>query len=227
MSKNLVDVSTYDAAITVPADADARNAASVETAFQSLANRSLNLADRCGGAGAGASEWLYEDGPRVRTEQYPAAIMTPQQSVGTGVVDSGWNFATAGAAPPAQGREYLSKNIGQILSFEIGARVQAHGCTLTRVRAVVRPGAVRATLSDRMRLHLVSSTSLFGTPVYAGPLDEDEDDGTAASQILDTGVISRALFTNVGMTVIIKSGLTAGVDAVTALELTWSEPGPS
>lgn len=227
MPKNIVEDGIWDTNISVPVDADPRNALSVEVPYQSLTDRTLNLAGRVGGPGAGTSEWLYEDGPRVRVEQYPAAIMTPQQNVGTGVVDGGWNFPTAGAAPPAQGREYLSKNIGQILSFEIGARVQAHGCTLTRVRAVVRPGAARATLSDRMRLHLVSSTNLFGTPVYAGPLDEDEDDGTAASQILDTGVISRALFTNAGMTVVIKSGLTAGVDAVTALELTWSEPGPS
>lgn len=45
MAKNLVDVNTYPANVTVPEDGDARNALSVETPFQQLANRThaLNL----------------------------------------------------------------------------------------------------------------------------------------------------------------------------------------
>lgn len=43
MPTNLTETSTFDATITVPADGDARTAASVVTPFQSLANRSKYL----------------------------------------------------------------------------------------------------------------------------------------------------------------------------------------
>lgn len=43
MPTNLTETSTFDATITVPADGDARTAASVEVPFQALANRSKYL----------------------------------------------------------------------------------------------------------------------------------------------------------------------------------------
>lgn len=46
MSKNLTEVDEYTASVTVPEDGDNRNAASVETPFQALANRSLNAKNR-------------------------------------------------------------------------------------------------------------------------------------------------------------------------------------
>jgi len=45
MPTNLTDVSTFTSPVAVPADGDARNAASVETPFQSLANRTKYLKD--------------------------------------------------------------------------------------------------------------------------------------------------------------------------------------
>lgn len=46
MSKNLTEVDNYDTNITVPEDADDRDALSVEVPFQQLANRSLNHENR-------------------------------------------------------------------------------------------------------------------------------------------------------------------------------------
>ena len=45
MPTNLTDVSTFTSPVAVPADGDARNAASVETPFQSLSNRTKYLKD--------------------------------------------------------------------------------------------------------------------------------------------------------------------------------------
>jgi hypothetical protein len=46
MSKNLTEVDEYTANVTVPEGGDARTAASVETPFQALANRTLNHKNR-------------------------------------------------------------------------------------------------------------------------------------------------------------------------------------
>jgi hypothetical protein len=43
MAHPLVEVDAFDASVTVPDDGDTENAASVETGFQSLANRTKNL----------------------------------------------------------------------------------------------------------------------------------------------------------------------------------------
>jgi hypothetical protein len=46
MSKVLTETSTFPSTVTVPEDGDSRNAASVETPFQALANRTRKLNDR-------------------------------------------------------------------------------------------------------------------------------------------------------------------------------------
>jgi hypothetical protein len=51
MAKNLTDANTYPAAITVPVDGDALSGASVETAYQGLANRTNFLGRRMPGSG--------------------------------------------------------------------------------------------------------------------------------------------------------------------------------
>ena len=45
MPQNLVDVSQFDAAVTVPVDGDVRNAASVQTGFQNVANRTRYISN--------------------------------------------------------------------------------------------------------------------------------------------------------------------------------------
>lgn len=56
MPLNLTDVVQYDAAVTVPVDGDVRNAASVQTGLQNLANRTAFFNAQIGAAGGGAKK---------------------------------------------------------------------------------------------------------------------------------------------------------------------------
>jgi len=66
MPLNLTDVVQYDAAVAVPVDGDVRNAASVQTGFQNLANRTAFFNAQIGALGSGAK--------KVRTVASVAAL---------------------------------------------------------------------------------------------------------------------------------------------------------
>lgn len=57
MPTNLVEADEFTASVTVPEDGDDRNAASVETGFQALTNRTRNLVNRLGALKDQAITW--------------------------------------------------------------------------------------------------------------------------------------------------------------------------
>jgi hypothetical protein len=110
------------------------------------------------------------------------------------------------------------------------------GSIITRVRAIVTPGAVRATEADRMFIEIRRMDFAFdagppteaGTAVFAPSGATGRDDGTTATQTISTGAVSITLDDQgtEDHEVRIYNGSTAGNDAVLAVEIQYTNPGP-
>ena len=230
MSKNLVDVSTYDTTIVVPVDADARNAPSVETALQSLANRSLNIANRCGGAGTGLGEFTYEDGARTRVVFVSPFAFAQVSRSAVATAPPAWTGQVSGAGP-TQGMHLESNENGAELHLDLS--IAFPRATIKKVRARVHPGAVRATAGDRSRISIFAAGSVFVgdgvLPTYTGPQFETTDDGTNILKTIDTGTITKILVPQAEhLHLMFRAGIDAGTntDLVYGFEITIEVPGP-
>lgn len=106
MSTTLTETSSFDASIVVPAGGDARNAASVNPAFQKLANRTRYLLDGfANGAFAQGPRYVYYpgDGLGVRIAPIPemffgdVALAQPIEQLfsSSGLTASVWNYLYA------------------------------------------------------------------------------------------------------------------------------------
>lgn len=127
MAKNLTEVDTFTANVTVPEGGDARTASSVEPAFQALANRSLNIKNRI---------------------DTLVAARTVQRAVSTlkGVFDgSNWSIPTSN----------LRSEVNSALLWIDLTEALVHGATLTSARVRVTPGTARATAGNRTGARLV------------------------------------------------------------------------
>jgi len=145
-------------------------------------------------------------------------------------------YFQSGAAPN-QGYELKSIEDYARLVFPLNWYLPPES-TLTRIRALVKPGAARTVMTSipgdngRLFAFLTSTLSSFiGVSVaHTGPLYADEDDGTTGLQILDTGVISYQISFKTGANPIyqIVCGVDAGTnrDALHAIEISYTDPGP-
>jgi hypothetical protein len=110
-----------------------------------------------------------------------------------------------------------------------------HGCSLLEVRAIVKPGAARAT-TNRMELSVRSNAPNWSSPnepANVGPYGAlDEDDGTTNAQILTTGTsgsLPHVIDSDTNQYWLrIRSGNTGAtnLDRIYAIQLRLSDIGP-
>lgn len=217
MPQDITDVDEFTDPVQAPADGDALNAASiVPTAIQRLANRTRNLANRTGG-GDGTSEWAYDDAPRERVQVIAGSRF---QLVGTSSSNSDWY------TPGSSARSRVNSS----LCYLDLSRILPADATLTRVRAMVKPGAARAS-GNRMGMKVTVQSPNFAGPSPGSPLDVFSyvyDDGTTNTQVLDSGVISQTVNANQILELIVGAGNDASTnnDELYAVELTFNDLGP-
>ena len=230
--------------VTVPVDADARNAASVTApgvGFQALADRSNNLVNRVGGPD-GSGEHLYLNAAGVATVRSRVRIFSPF-AMTEGILqvmpdhDEGgasirqpaqfWTVAAFVSGGTAHSR--TSQHDFARLVMDLSALLP-DGATLTQVEAIVTPGAARAG-ANRMNMFLSRQTPNFGTPaipVALGPLFSVFDDTTGSVQVLDTGAMTEAINRTSDLVLQIIAGDDAGTnkDDVHAIRVSYDDPGP-
>ena len=174
-----------------------------------------NLADRLGGAD-GTGEWTYEDGLRSR-----AVMIGPRAGKG----ESGWSYNLIDRAKCFENSHDLFIDITDYLTS---------GVNLRRVRALVKPGAARGS-GNRMELQVHRVAASFTTP--ADPTETqlgatDEDNGSTAHQLLDSGDITDETIDRTETIVVawLRAGNTSGTggqeDEFYGLQVAFDDPGP-
>lgn len=149
MPKILTDVDTFSADVTVPEDGDARNAASIEPAFQKLSNRTRylkNIADVAAvtdepntfSSDQTAPNWLHAT-PKTQTR------MKGRFSHGISP-DGKWAWDTA------EGAWTSNDSLGSLM-IPIGPDILVPGATLTEFSVRWKPGVSR-TGTDRLQFIL-------------------------------------------------------------------------
>ena len=173
-----------------------------------------------------ADEWVYPT-PKSRVAVFSAFSAFPGRAQVS--PDAAWYTAAVGL-PPNQGLELRSlENFARLL-WPLSDMLP-QGAQVTRLRALVQPGAVRPATTNRMSLSFFASTTSFaGVVSHRGPQREDRDNGTATLQVLDTGVFPSFTLTKNGnhMVAQVLAGNNAGTrrDRVLALEVRFVDPGP-
>lgn len=234
--KNLTESSTFTANVSVPEDnVDFRTAASVETGFQALANRTKHLNDNKA-AGAPAStdngiprfdgtggKTLQDSGIRITDGALLEYITPPSRTV---LIPLSAGYATSGTTNGSQFANFTD-NFGQLI---VQLRLP-QGAIVTQVRAKVDPGAARATSTDRIRLlvqRFLPDVSGTSTPSPSTIADQ-RDDGTGNVQTITASGLSETIDNG---TTVYSVGITAGNDAATnndrlyGIEVTYTDPGP-
>jgi hypothetical protein len=158
MAKILTDVDAFSADVTVPEDADARNAASVESAFQKLANRTrflLNL--------------IYVATPATVVRFVGSAYQSSADSSGS---LAGWLHLHAS---PTVALSIGSARAKRFIPFD---HVLPNGATITQVRVYVDPAGAQATAGNRMSAQVFVG-DITGTQYSS---TETTDAGSAGAQ---------------------------------------------
>jgi hypothetical protein len=168
-------------------------------------------------------EWTYPS-PRRRT-----ALLTPDcgaDATRTTTVLPGWvrtqvSF-TGGVYFPLQARTADASWIWQL-------RLPA-GAILRAVRALVRPGVARSTLTTRMSLRLWSAELRFvtgGGPTAGRVSTEARDNGSITVQALDVGALTEPLENATRVYYAqVSAGTPSASDLVYGLAVDFDEPGP-
>lgn len=198
MAKVLTEVDAFDASITVPEDGDTRNAASVETPLQSLANRTKNL----------------------RALIYTATPTTFVRFVGVGYQSS--------ADASANGPGWLHVNTDPTIALSIGSarakrlisfdHVLPHGATITQVRVRVDPAAAESS-TDRMSAQVfvgdITGTQYSSTKTY--------DAGTDVAQWITISGLSIVVDkTQRTYTVAVENSVNYVLDTIYGAEITFT-----
>lgn len=177
MPVNITDVDTFTDPIVAPADSDPADRTYVLTIAQGLANRTRNLQNR----------FTENDAITWRLSPW----------IGEGLA------ASASAAPTWLSQVFgADPNEGQHLVSGVDFAVRhvpisdivPDGATVTRIKALVKPGAAR--VSGRMVLELFRHLQAWTAPYansFVGPLHDFADNGTTDEQPIDTGIISLAI----------------------------------
>ncbi len=211
MPKNLTDdPNSFDAEITVPVDSDARNAASVETPFQQLANRTAFV-----GKYVQSDEWTYP-APKERTLVLGASEFS--------VISGTW-----GGLPMI----YSGRSNGADIAMQISGLPS--GAEITKVEFMIRPGASRATVGNRVTCDIAVydpyDFSTLDTPAVPTYSDSATDDGTSNVQVVTIApdspiAIDREAGSRVYLYVSAGSDAGTNFDAVYAVRLSYNDPGP-
>lgn len=165
MPTNLTDVDTFTATIAVPASADARTAASVQTPFQSLANRTAYLKERLDRISG-----VWED----------AVTRIPMTSAAQPDAPGSWSELGFG--------KWQSEDNLTGICIPLDAANFPHGCTVTAYSVRVNPGAAR-TGSNKMEMSLQRKTAAG----VVSSLDFADDDGTTNEQTIPSSGLSFTL----------------------------------
>lgn len=227
MPVNITDVDEFTSPVVAPVGSDPANAASVATPLQQLANRTRNIVNRVGGAD-GNAEFAY---PTPRTRTIPISMVDGLP------VEAGWILRAPHLGPPWEQVE-----VSGLLVFPLNAYLR-EAQAITSIRAMVRPGALRAGAA-KMELKLISrrtdwlspgtvvTTELaFGTHgddviTWTGITATPAGDGHSVEKRQDTG--APALFTY-DYFLTIRAGTTAAPplpDLVGAVYLVVNDYGP-
>ena len=236
MASTVTESPVYGATVTVPDDADTLNAASVTAAgvgFQELANRTANLAARCGGDVGVPAEFTYLDAAGSPQAKTRVRIVSPYNfghSDIAGAGGEGW-FGLSGGV----GVRTLKNRAELILDLN---RIVPDFGVVTLVRALIQPGAARAAQTSvpgdngRMWMGLYRVAPNFGVPaVPSSPslIGGVEDGGTAGPETMSTGTISQTIAKASNYLYLrLTAGNTAGAspDDVYAFEITYDDNGP-
>ncbi len=236
--KNLTESSTFTANVSVPEDnVDLRTAASVETAFQALANRTKHLNDnKSAGAASSTDNGIPRfDGTGGKTLQTSALSISDAglleyitQPTRTVVLWLPGGSSDNGTWTSDTGRVVCSTNNSQYAKeFRL-----PNGATLTAVRVKVDPGAARAVSGDRCSLNVVSfapSMDTTSTPTTSTLFVSERDDGTSNVQTIAKSGLSEVIDNATkSYAVVLGSGADAASnnDRFYAVELTFTDPGP-
>ncbi len=115
-----------------------------------------------------------------------------------------WGGSSSVSAAPTWIRQVFSTGSTQGFNLASGSDAAAlhlclsdflpDGCTITRIRVAVKPGAARATTGNRMALGGFDHELTWGGTPTSGfhrfSFSDVVDDGTTAAQILDSGTIA-------------------------------------
>lgn len=249
MPHNLTDVDTFSSPIAVPSDGDVQNAASIETTFQQLANRTKNL-DVSRDDHETRVTTLEEaaDGSSVVADYGSSrAIFIPASrfvgvSHGSGSTPA---LVTSGTPNPSLALN-LPKGDNDAWSelfYEFDREIPA-GATITQARSLINLGASRSSIF-RASVEIQSNSTQSGSgTLSAGAWAASAiaaNDGGAASglrTISATGSlavaapwISAVSFTGLRYRLRVKSGGEAGgseanTDVFYGVWVVWSDPGP-
>lgn len=200
MPHNLTDVDAFTSPVAVPSGGDERNAASVETPFQALANRTRYL-----------KEILVPTTPPSKTIRVGAdAFFGPAVGTKTGAGIAG-DFGTL-----------LVVN-NQRAYADLG-RLVPSGATITGLTIRVKPGAARSGGSQVIAGWEVVS----GDSTVDSAAGGDLDDGTTNTQNLTPSVSLTINRSTKRYFATLKAGNTAGSanDEILWMDVTFTDPGP-
>lgn len=233
MATVITEGDAFAPSVTAPDDADPLNAASVVApgvGFQALADRTRNLALRCGGTTGIPDEFQYLDAagaptPKTRVRVFNAAVAQPTSAQIAN--PPGWYFSLGQWWSTLVDFPQLVLPLGALLPNQ---------CLVTLVRVMVQTGAARPVVNDRMKLQIQTQTNVDfsapGIPTYTTAVDQ-ADDGNVGNQVISSGAIAGVIDRTPGggyVDVIAKviGGNDSGTnrDDVFAFEVTYLDFGP-
>lgn len=184
-----------------------------------------------------SDEWRYPS-PKTRVRRIPAITLVGlTHSLGT--VDPPWALDGLDSGEGAVLDGTLRSNTHRarlIVPLEI---LVPPGATVTRIKAIVQPGAGRSAMSadagdnGRMFAATFQQVMSFGSPPsFSSSRDsfsDDEQDGTTDPQVLDSGTVAYGIVKGgTSYVYAITAGSDSGTnrDTVAAVEITYTDYGP-
>lgn len=213
--RNLTEVSTYTANVQVPENGDVVAAETRDPAFQALANRTkfLNDARVAHDARITAVEGRLSSPSFISPLDFPALAKSESLwhlDIGTSGVRALTTKTSAGDRP--------SRGAALVHRVPLNAQI-------TAVRALVLPGTARATVGNRIELHLERYTgvSFGGTPNPGTRVTEASgtDDGNATLQVIALTGLALAMDRTIVLRLRSGTGDTDN-DLFYGVEVDWS-----
>lgn len=215
MSVAITDVDTFTNPVVVPEDGDDRNAVSVDTPFQALANRTYNSKLRLDGIDGATHAWTAQ-----HTFTLPPNYATPptrtsylnmlEASDATGSNTLSWTTDSAVVVP-----------VAGAIDIRIPFRMPV-GSSFTQVNAYVFNGTAGATLTLKL---MKRSGVAFGSSVQVGSTH------TLAGATSGQHALAVASFTetpddSTWYWLVVTSTDSTGAGTIDTATVTWSDPGP-
>ena len=221
MPKDLIDTPVFPSPVVVPVDTDARNAASVETPFQTLTNRTAFLKDELEGLQAE----VIHNPRRTRVIAIPASAFIFHRTYdpndpGFDIYQNEW-LMKVGNGVLRDGELFANEALAECF-VNLGPYMPS-GSRLESVFATVEPGSSRSS-GDRLQLEVYKTTYLGGRTTTL--LASVEDDGTTTEQSLDLDGIDEEIdWSNSQVTIHVRAGNPAN-DLFSFVWVSFLDPGP-